>query len=437
MLTPLLAMVRKDLQLFFTDRRAVILTFAVPIAIAAFIGSVFQGAGRQGARARVTVAIADEDASTISKAIVAGAQADENLAVTLTTAADARERVRHGTASVALVLPAGFGDGAGRAFFRPDAPSKPQLRVLYDPSRTAEVGMVRGIVTEHAMQAIGQEMFSGNAGRRNLEETLQGLDAASMPPDTKAKLRVMLAAILAFQQTTTPATDRSTPGASKTGGVFSMPYTVGEEAVTARANVAYNAYAHSVAGMAIQFLLFAMANHGIDILTERQRGLWKRLRSAPVSRYVILAGKALSGTLISLSSLFVSFAFAMLVLGVRIEGSVAGFIAICLACSLMAATLGVFVAAVGNSPATARGLTTFGILMMVMLGGAWVPMFLFPAWLQSVTLVVPVRWAVDGLDAMTWRGIGLTGAIAPTLALLGFAAVFGAIALFRFRWEEA
>ena len=137
------------------------------------------------------------------------------------------------------------------------------------------------------------------------------------------------------------------------------------------------------------------------------------------------------------SSLLVSFAFAIAVLGVRIEGSVIGFAAVCLSCSLMAATLGVLVAALANSPATARGLTTFGILMMVMLGGAWVPMFLFPSWLQNVTLVVPVRWAVDGLDAMTWRGVGLSGAIAPTLVLLGFAVVFGAIALSRFRWEEA
>ena len=80
------------------------------------------------------------------------------------------------------------------------------------------------------------------------------------------------------------------------GRTFSLPYTVREEAVTARANVTYNAYAHSVAGMAIQFLLFAMANHGIEILIERQRGLWKRLRSAPVSSYAILAGKTTSGT---------------------------------------------------------------------------------------------------------------------------------------------
>ena len=68
-----------------------------------------------------------------------------------------------------------------------------------------------------------------------------------------------------------------------------MPYTVKEEAMTAGANVAYNGYAHSFAGMAIQFLLFAMANIGIEMLLERQRGLWRRLRSAPVSKVTLLA----------------------------------------------------------------------------------------------------------------------------------------------------
>jgi ABC-2 type transport system permease protein len=74
---------------------------------------------------------------------------------------------------------------------------------------------------------------------------------------------------------------------------------------------------------------------------------------------------------------------------------------------------------------------------MVMLGGAWVPTFIFPAWLQRAALVVPARRAVDGLDAMTWRGIGLGGAVVPALVLLGFAVVFGTIAVARFRWEEA
>ena len=42
---PLLAMVRKDLQLFFSDRRSVIVSFVVPIAIGSFFGAVFSGGG--------------------------------------------------------------------------------------------------------------------------------------------------------------------------------------------------------------------------------------------------------------------------------------------------------------------------------------------------------------------------------------------------------
>ena len=78
----------------------------------------------------------------------------------------------------------------------------------------------------------------------------------------------------------------------------------------------------------------------------------------------------------------------------------------------------------------------FATLLMVMLGGAWVPSFVFPEWLQTATLFVPTRWAVDGLDAMTWRGLGFEAAVAPVAALLVFSALFAAIAIRRFDWEE-
>jgi len=71
-------------------------------------------------------------------------------------------------------------------------------------------------------------------------------------------------------------------------------------------------------------------------------------------------------------------------------------------------------------------------LIMVMLGGAWVPSFLFPQWLQSITLYIPTRWAVDGFDAMTWRGLGWDAALPNVGALLAFTLVFTGLALWRF-----
>jgi len=217
----------------------------------------------------------------------------------------------------------------------------------------------------------------------------------------------------------------------------SPPFTISAEALTSRETTPYNAYAHAFAGMGIQFLLFSAINLGIEMLVEREKGLWARLRSAPISRYLIVGAKIGSITIISLMTLLVSFGYAMFMFKVRIAGSVIGFFAVSIACSMMAAGFGLLIAALGNSPKTARGVSTLATLVMVMLGGAWVPTFVFPKWLQQVTLIVPVRWAVDGLDATTWRGLGLSSAIVPTLTLLGFAAVFTAIALVRFRWDEA
>ena len=429
MLTPVIAMVRKDLLLFFSDRRSVIVSFVVPIAIASFFGSIFSGASRNGERARVAVMVVDRDESAISRGIASGAQADTNLAVTLTNADVARDSVRRGKTSVGVIIPKGFGEASGAALFSNG--EKPELEMLYDPSRAMELAMVRGILTQHVMESVSREMFGGAQGRAYLEKAIPQIEASGMSQEQKQLLLQVLRSVGRFYDQ--PARSQAS---GRVGGL-TVPYTVREEPVTAGADVAYNGYAHSFAGMGIQFLLFAMANLGVEMLLERQRGLWKRLRSAPVSRLTLLLGKGVSGAIISLLVFGVSFGFAMAVFGVRIEGGLAGFVGIAIACSLMASAFGLLVAALGNTPATARGVTSLGVRVMVMLGGAWVPAFVFPAWLQQLTLVVPVRWAVDGFDAMTWRGIGSQGAVVPIVVLIGFAALFAGVAAVRFRWEEA
>ena len=427
-LTALSAMVRKEMRLFFSDRRSVIVSFIVPIAIASFFGALFNGSGNDTERAKIDVAIVDLDGSAISRGVVAGAKADTTLSVAEPSETDARSIVQQGGIPVAVLIPKGFGDAAGQAFFGTAA--KPQLDFLYDPSRSMELAVVRGVMTQHVMQAVSREVFGGSQGQQIVDNTLPQIEASNMAPEQKQLMTQMLTAARGLSQ-------QQAQAGGGTGGGITIPYTVREQAMTSGDDRPYNGYAHSFGGMAVQFLLFAMANLGVEMLLERRRGLWKRFRSAPVSKLNLLAGKAVSGAITSMLILLVCFAFAMVVFGVRIYGSIAGFLLICIACSLMASTFGLLVAALGNSPATARGITTFAVLIMVMLGGAWVPAFVFPAWLQQVTMVVPVRWAVDGMDAMTWRGQGLEAAVLPVLVLVGFAAVFAALAALRFRWEEA
>lgn len=129
------------------------------------------------------------------------------------------------------------------------------------------------------------------------------------------------------------------------------------------------------------------------------------------------------------------FAFARVVFDVKVEGSLLGFVGVCAAFSLMTAGYGMLIAALGKTPEAARGLATLATLLLVMLSGAWVPSFVFPQWMQSVTKANPARWAMDGLDAMTWRGLGIEEAVGPIAVLLASALAFGFIAIWRFRWE--
>ena len=196
MLTPVIAMVRKDLLLFFSDRRSVIVSFVVPIAIASFFGSIFSGASRNGERARVAVMVVDRDESAISRGIASGAQADTNLAVTLTNADVARDSVRRGKTSVGVIIPKGFGEASGAALFSNG--EKPELEMLYDPSRAMELAMVRGILTQHVMESVTREMFGGAQGRAYLEKAIPQIEASGMSQEQKQLLLQVLRAVSRF-----------------------------------------------------------------------------------------------------------------------------------------------------------------------------------------------------------------------------------------------
>ncbi|HEY5806598.1 MAG TPA: ABC transporter permease, partial [Povalibacter sp.] len=410
-----------------SDRRAVIMTVIAPIVIASFFGYIFAGVGGDKGPARIAVVIVDEDSTSISRDIAEGAQSDRNLTVTLQTRPQAMESVREGKATVAVIIPQGFGQAAAQSFF--SGQSRPELTILYDPSHRGEMGLVAGVMTQYIMRSVSTEVFSSSSANSLAAESLKQLESSGMPADQLDKLRDLIHSAQAYYAVAPASETGRTPG-------INVPYTVSEQAVTSGEHVAYNGYAHSFAGMGIQFVLIAAVDLGIGILTERQRGLWRRLRSAPISRRLLLAAKTASASIIGLSSLLISFGFAMIVFGVRIHGSIIGFVAVAAASAIMAATFGLLIAALGKTPQAVRGVSMLGVLVMLMLGGAWVPSFIFPAWLQQLTVVIPIRWAIDGLDAMTWRGLDLSVALTSTGVLLGFAALFSLLALWRFRWEE-
>jgi ABC-2 type transport system permease protein len=374
----LVALVRKDLRLYFSDRRALLVTLAAPILIAAFFGSVMGGGPKKPSR--VPVAVVNLDASAVSRSIVEAMRADSAFDLRMVAEDEALVLVRTGKVRAAAVLPAGFGEAAPRAMFSPSS-KKPEIVVHFDPSQAMTLALVKGLLAEHVMKAVGRAAGGG----------MQSL---------------------------------------------STPFDLKQSEVQGRAGRGYNGYAHAFAGMGVQFILFMGIEMGVGLLLMRRMGLWKRLRAAPVSRGLLLGSRVLSGTIIAGLLLAAIYAAAIAFFGVRIDGSVPGFVLVAIAFAVLTSGFGLLIAALGRTPEATRGLAVLATLLLVMLGGAWVPTFAFPEWLQAATQFVPTRWAIDGLEATTWRGLGLDAVWKPVAAMLACGAGCAWIAMRRFGWEE-
>ena len=377
------ALIRNDLRIYMTDRRAMIIGVLVPILIAVFFGYVFGGNGNAEA-GKIALIIVDEDQSEVSRAIAAGLAEEPLLSVQALDRSHAGQRVRAGKAQVAAILPKNFGAAATLAFLSGEM--KPQLEFIVDPSQSMSRPVVEGLFAQRSMREISK---------------------------------------IALRENPVPGLQHG----------LNLPYTVATTKMTTAQNVPYNGYAHSFAGMTTQFILLAGIDAGILLLMARARGIWQRLRSAPRSKAEFLLARTIATTLIGLFQ-FTLIYTAAIAIGVHIGGSVLGFAALAVALCLLNATFGLMLASIGGSAAATRGIAVLATLVLVMLGGAWVPSFVFPKWLQQASLVLPTRWAVDGLDAMTWRGLGLHAAAAPVAVLGTTAMLCLAIAIWRFRWEE-
>ncbi len=416
------ALVRTDIVLYMSNRRALLVTLAAPILIAAFFGAVLGGLPTKPTR--IPIAVVDLDAKPVSKAIVAAMKADTTFELSEVSEPEAVRLVREGKVRAAAVIPAGFSDAAPAAMFRPDA-KRPEIVVHYDPSQAMALPLVKGLLAEHVVKGVSRAAFDPETGRK-LVADLRG------QPGVSADLASLFDSIERLQARGAPA-----GGASKAAGQgITMPFDTRESPVAGKIDRKYNAYAHSFAGMGVQFVLFMGIEMGVGLLLMRRMGLWKRLRAAPVSRALLLGSRVASGTITAAILIGAIYAAAIVAFGVRIDGSVVGFAAVAIAFALLTSTFGLLIAALGNTPEATRGLAILATLLLVMLGGAWVPTFVFPQWLQDATVYVPTRWAIDGLEAMTWRGLGLEAAWMPVAAMLACSALFAWIAVRRFAWEE-
>jgi len=363
-------LVRKDLRLFLRDRQAVVLSLLVPVMIASILGWMDVSSSSGEQRIALSIAVVDEDQSPVSRAIVGRLEKDGTVKPIQATREVARQMVADGSIPAALVLLKGFSQSAG----------KPKIELIDDPSHPMEAQVVKGAVMEAASAEVAKSTYGALAGDGTAPVQVEEQPAAATQSATK-----------------------------------------------------WAAAAHDFAGFGMQGLLFFAMEAAVGLARERRLGMWQRLKSSPMPLNWVLLARGLSSSLVAFAIIVAMFGLGAALFGIRILGSFAGFGAICLATALLAASFGLLMATLCRTEAQSRGVAFLVIMVMLAAGGAWFPMAKMPAFVQSLSNWMPVRWAVDGFDAMTWRGESLANGLHTAGVIVLFALAFSIVSALKFR----
>ncbi len=172
-----------------------------------------------------------------------------------------------------------------------------------------------------------------------------------------------------------------------------------------------------------------------NLVAWRKNGLLRRLRLAPVGTWAVVLARVVVSIVIASVQTLIFIGLGMALFGLKLTGSWPMIIPLLLAGTLAFMAIGLLAGAVAKTEEGAVGLANFIVLPMAFLSGSFFPLDAAPAWLQSLSNVLPLKHLNDGmLDTMV-RGEGPSSAVLPIVILLGFTVMLTAISARLFRWD--
>lgn len=190
-------------------------------------------------------------------------------------------------------------------------------------------------------------------------------------------------------------------------------------------------------GILAQTALFGAIQTGVGLTQDLDKGVIDRLRSLPIARYAVLAGRTLAD---SVRNIFVVILMIIVgfMLGFTTSASVFSFamgvgltILFAYAFTWVSALIGLLV----RDSETVQVAGFLWVFPLVFASSVFVPVETMPSWLQGFANNQPVSQAVDAVRYLMLGGMddGMTH-IWYTLAwVVGIIAVFAPLAIWRYR----
>ena len=172
------------------------------------------------------------------------------------------------------------------------------------------------------------------------------------------------------------------------------------------------------------------------MVSERERGVWRRYKLTPVSTFTLVAGTVAARYLLLVGAALLQLVLAM-GLGMPLPRHPFELFLAFTVVAFAFIGLGLVIAMMADNVPAVQALGQCIFLPMLIIGGVAVPLASLPDWAQTLSAFFPGRYAVEALQAcVTGTGLGVERFSVLALVLIGAAGCLAGAKMFRWDSEQ-
>jgi len=393
------SIIKKDAIVRFSSASELLFFIILPVVFTFLLAGGTPN-GEQDPRIRVLVV--DEAQTAVSQQVIEELERSTAVYPVLMERADAKKEFDARRASTVFIIPAGVDAESLQA-------GSAEVELMKQPNN------INATVVERAVQTAIRRVSSSISAAQNAVRQREAKQAFASDAERQTYFDDSLKLAQDIQKETperVKAVEAATPD-----------------------QVEYDPRANSSAGQLITWVFIPLFGISATFAYERQQGTLRRVLTTPTSKATYLLGTILGQVLMALVQMALLVSFGIFVMKLAWGREPLALFVILTAAALAAAAFGTTMGTFVKSEGQASGLSIMFGMVFALMGGCWYPLELFPSAVQNAVKILPTTWAMQGLLDLVLRGRGLVEILPEAGVLLGFAAVFFVIGVWRFRYE--
>jgi len=390
----------KDLSQMLRDKRSLLFLVAMPIAFTFFMGFAYRNVGDdENADTRIPLAVVDpEPDAVLNKSLVARLESSDSIRIESINEADGMDALHKGDVAGVLVIPAGFNRQVSVG-------NTAQLTLIADSLS------IQGQSLYQLLRVpISQLMSAVEISR----ETVDILGAGNASAEQRAAFDLAWSKWNETSKISLVKVKRAVAAESSdwTGG---------------------NPYNQSSPGILVQFAIFGLVTSAQILVQEKKFRTLQRLITTAMKPWEIVAGHMLAMFTITLLQTVVLIVFGQFALKVNYLREPLGVLWMAVTLGLWVSSMGLLIGVIAKEEQQVILYSMIAMFLFSALGGTWFPLEATGGAFAAIGKAVPSAWAMNGLQNILIRGLGLESVWMAGWILSAYGVGFFLLAVWRFR----